>query len=115
MNELSGVWGKKLFELDEKRRSDEQGERVFLTPIVLVLLIAKVRKIVSDYMKAFPLQKNCIIYSKNVEEKNEKLRLNLRRSILILEIEIQKIMLSKLLLVSKKENEMMLTSSSRNS
>jgi hypothetical protein len=47
-SELSGVWGKELFESDEKKKKDEQSERVFLPPIVLVLFLQKVRKTVSE-------------------------------------------------------------------
>jgi hypothetical protein len=57
-SELSGVWGKELFESDEKKKNDERSERAplsrkarlevplgyFLTPIVLVLFLQKVRK-----------------------------------------------------------------------
>jgi hypothetical protein len=43
-SELSGVWGKELSESDEKKKEDERSERVFLTPIVLVLFLQKVRK-----------------------------------------------------------------------
>ncbi len=45
-NELSRVWGKKLFESDDKGKNNGQSERVFLPPIVLVLFLQKVRKLV---------------------------------------------------------------------
>jgi hypothetical protein len=43
-SEFSGVWGKKLFESDERKKKDERSERVFLPPIVLVLFLQKVQK-----------------------------------------------------------------------
>ena len=42
--ELSRVWGKELFESEERKKKDEQSERVFLPPIVLVLFLQKVQK-----------------------------------------------------------------------
>ncbi len=58
-SELSGVWGKELFESDEKKKKDERSERtprvfpmqqsckeaVFLTSIVLVLFLQKVHEL----------------------------------------------------------------------
>ena len=38
-----GVRGKKLFESDENKKIDERSERVFLPPMLLVLLATKVR------------------------------------------------------------------------
>ncbi len=42
-SELNGVWGEELFESDDKKRSDMRSERVFLSPIVLVLFLQKVQ------------------------------------------------------------------------
>ncbi len=47
-SELSGVWGKELFESDERKKKDERSERVFLTPIVLVLFLQKVHGLDSE-------------------------------------------------------------------
>ncbi len=44
-SELSGVWGKELFESDERKKKDERSERVFLPPIVLVLFLQKVHEL----------------------------------------------------------------------
>jgi hypothetical protein len=41
-SELSGVWGKELFESDEKKKEVERNERVFLPPMLLILLAPKV-------------------------------------------------------------------------
>ena len=43
-----GAWGKELFESDDKKKSDGRSERVFLTPIVLVLFLQKVQEMVSE-------------------------------------------------------------------
>jgi len=58
MSELSGVWGKELFESDEKKKMDRRSERtprvfpmlrkgaVFLPPMLLVLFAQKVHNLV---------------------------------------------------------------------
>jgi hypothetical protein len=41
-SELNGVWGEELFESDNKKKSDWRSERVFLSPMLLLLLAPKV-------------------------------------------------------------------------
>jgi hypothetical protein len=69
-SELSGVWGKELFESDEKKKKDERSERVFLPPMLfgnyltknesirsyakLILLAPKVSRMVSGKLDSWP-------------------------------------------------------------
>jgi hypothetical protein len=43
-SELSGVWGKELFESDEKKKKDERSERVFLPPMLLILMKIAIKR-----------------------------------------------------------------------
>jgi hypothetical protein len=40
-SELSGVWGKKLFESDERKKKDERSVPSFSSPMLLILLAEK--------------------------------------------------------------------------
>lgn len=43
-SELNGVWGEKLFESEDKKKSYEQSYRVFRSPMLLVLFAQKVHE-----------------------------------------------------------------------